>query len=110
MEKEIFMGTNFRELVLDCENRENFCLVKIFRYTLSKSTDMTKITVNHSFTMPVLTCVTMATCDKIWKKGGSNPGIYTDYGKNSCHINLGPIGYKEHFMVNGIIQMSPFAH
>ena len=33
----------------------------------------------------------------------SNPGPYTDYGKNSCAITLGPIGYKEQFMVNGIM-------
>ena len=33
----------------------------------------------------------------------SNPGPYTQYGKNSCDINLGPIGYKEQFMVNGIM-------
>ena len=32
--EEIFAGTNFRELVFDCENRENFCLAKISRYTV----------------------------------------------------------------------------
>ena len=33
----------------------------------------------------------------------SNPGPYTNYvGKNSCDITLGPIGYKEQFMVNVI--------
>ena len=45
----------------------------------------------------------MATCDKIWKDVGSNPGSYTDYGKNSCAINLGSVGCKEQFMVNGIM-------
>ena len=30
--EEIFAGTNFCELVFDCENRENFCLTKISRY------------------------------------------------------------------------------
>ena len=34
---------------------------------------------------------------------GSNPGPYTEYGKNSCAINLGPVGYKVQFMVNGIM-------
>ena len=34
----------------------------------------------------------------------SNPGPWTSYGKNSCDITLGPIGYKEQFMVNGIMQ------
>ena len=33
----------------------------------------------------------------------SNPGPYVQYGKNSCDINLGCIGYKEQFMVNGIM-------
>ena len=33
----------------------------------------------------------------------SNPGPYTEYGKNSCDINLGSIEYKEQFMVNGIM-------
>ena len=33
----------------------------------------------------------------------SNPGPYTFYGKNSCAITLGSIGYKEQFMVNGIM-------
>ena len=63
--KKIFAGTNFRELVLD---HENFCLMKMSHYatTLSKSTNlMTKITVNLNFAMSLLTCVTMATCDKI---------------------------------------------
>ena len=34
LEKEIFAGTNFRELAFDRENRENFCLAKISRYTV----------------------------------------------------------------------------
>ena len=34
LEKEIFVGTNFRELAFDRENRENFCLAKISRYTV----------------------------------------------------------------------------
>ena len=34
----------------------------------------------------------------------SNPGPWTNYGKNSCDITLGSIGYKEQFMVNGIMQ------
>ena len=34
LEEEIFAGTNFRELAFDRENRENFCLAKIFRYTV----------------------------------------------------------------------------
>ena len=36
-EEEIFAGTNFRELAFDRENRENrenFCLAKISRYTV----------------------------------------------------------------------------
>ena len=33
LEEEIFAGTNFR----DHENRENFCLVKISRYTVPMS-------------------------------------------------------------------------
>ena len=34
----------------------------------------------------------------------SNPGPYTNYvGKNSCGTNLGPIGCKEQFMINGIM-------
>ena len=33
--EEIFAGTNFRDLPFDRENRENFCLVKISRYTVS---------------------------------------------------------------------------
>ena len=40
----------------------------------------------------------MTTCDKTWKDVGSNPGPYRECGKNSCDINLGPIGYKEQFM------------
>ena len=32
LEEEIFAETNFRELVFDSENRENFCLAKITRY------------------------------------------------------------------------------
>ena len=32
--KQIFAGTNFRELAFDRENRENFCLAKISRYTV----------------------------------------------------------------------------
>ena len=35
LEEEIFAGTNFRELAFDRENRENFCLAKISRYTVS---------------------------------------------------------------------------
>ena len=35
LEEEIFVGTNFRELAFDRENRENFCLAKISRYTVS---------------------------------------------------------------------------
>ena len=34
LEEEIFAGTNFRELAFDRENRENFCLAKISRYTV----------------------------------------------------------------------------
>ena len=34
LEEEIFAGTNFRELVFDRKNRKNFCLIKIFRYTV----------------------------------------------------------------------------
>ena len=34
LEEEIFVGTNFRELAFHRENRENFCLVKISRYTV----------------------------------------------------------------------------
>ena len=37
LEEEIFAGTNFRELAFDRENRENFCLAKISRYTVSSS-------------------------------------------------------------------------
>jgi len=33
-QQEIFGGRNFRELAFDCENRENFCLAKISRYTV----------------------------------------------------------------------------
>ena len=35
LEEEIFAGTNFRELAFDRENRENFCLAKISRYTVA---------------------------------------------------------------------------
>ena len=38
LEEEIFAGTNFRELAFDRENRENFCLAKISRYTVVTST------------------------------------------------------------------------
>ena len=31
-EEEIFVGTNFRDLAFDRENRENFCLPKMSRY------------------------------------------------------------------------------
>ena len=34
LEEEIFAGANFRELAFDRENRENFCLAKISRYTV----------------------------------------------------------------------------
>ena len=34
LEEEIFAGTNFHELAFDRENRENFCLAKISRYTV----------------------------------------------------------------------------
>ena len=34
LEEEIFARTNFRELAFDRENRENFCLAKISRYTV----------------------------------------------------------------------------
>ena len=34
LEEEIFAGTNFCELAFDRENRENFCLAKISRYTV----------------------------------------------------------------------------
>ena len=34
LEEEIFVGTNFRELAFHRENRENFCLAKISRYTV----------------------------------------------------------------------------
>ena len=37
---------------------------------------------------------------------GSNPRSYTEYGKNSCDITIGVIGYKEHFMVNGIMHVT----
>ena len=37
LEEEIFAGTNFRELAFDRENRENFCLAKISRYTVPVS-------------------------------------------------------------------------
>ena len=50
---------------------------------------MPKIIANHNFAMPLLTYVTTATCDKIRKDVGSNPG---PYGKNCCDINLEPIG------------------
>ena len=36
LEEEFFAGTNFRELAFDRENRENFCLAKISRYTVCK--------------------------------------------------------------------------
>ena len=35
-----------------------------------------------------------------------NPGPYTQYGKNSCDINLEAIGYKEQFMLNGIMHVT----
>ena len=35
---KIFAGTNFRELAFDRENRENFCLAKISRYTVAAYT------------------------------------------------------------------------
>ena len=35
--EQIFAGTNFRKLAFDCENRENFCLMKISRYTVLRS-------------------------------------------------------------------------
>ena len=34
LEEEIFAGTNFCELAFNRENRENFCLTKISRYTV----------------------------------------------------------------------------
>ena len=34
LEKEIFAGTNFRELAFDRKNRKNFCLAKISRHTV----------------------------------------------------------------------------
>ena len=34
LEEEIFAGTNFRKLAFDRENRENFYLAKISRYTV----------------------------------------------------------------------------
>ena len=37
LEEEIFEGTIFREVAFDRENRENFCLAKISRYTISIS-------------------------------------------------------------------------
>ena len=37
LKEEIFAGTNFRELAFDRENRENFCLAKISRYTVCGS-------------------------------------------------------------------------
>ena len=37
LEEDIFAGTNFRELAFDRENRENFCLAKISRYTVFDS-------------------------------------------------------------------------
>ena len=32
LEEEIFTGRNFRKLVFNCENQDNFCLTKISRY------------------------------------------------------------------------------
>ena len=37
LEEEIFARTNFRELAFDRENRENFCLAKISRYTVTQT-------------------------------------------------------------------------
>ena len=37
LEEEIFVGTNFRELAFDHENRKNFCLAKISCYTVCVS-------------------------------------------------------------------------
>ena len=47
LEKEIFAGTNFRELAFDRENRENVCLAKISRYTVSDTEKL--ITTCHAF-------------------------------------------------------------
>ena len=57
-----------------------------------------KIIVNHDSA-----CATMATCDKIWKDVGSNPGSYTEYGKNCCDINHRSYCIKKKFMANGIM-------
>ena len=41
--EEIFAGTNFRELAFDRENRENFCLAKISRYTVAGCSAMFRL-------------------------------------------------------------------
>ena len=39
LEEEIFAGTNFRELAFDRENRKNFSLAKISRYTVLENVE-----------------------------------------------------------------------
>ena len=54
-------------------------VVQLCPTSSSKSTNLiNKNTENHNFAIPPLNCVTMATCDKIWKHVGSNLGPYTE--------------------------------
>ena len=58
LEEEIFAGTNFRELAFDRENRENFCLAKISRYTVSGTVATAKyISINLYMCLLIHTCV-----------------------------------------------------
>ena len=105
---QMHIPTSSYLLISKC-NYHEITSCSMYSTTSSKSTNLVmKITVNRNFTMPLLTCITMVTCDKMWKYVGSNPGPYTEYGKNSCDINLGPIGYEEQFII--LCTMSPFTH
>ena len=75
--KGTYAHTTIQLLVDKRCNYHEIILCGMYGTSSYKSTVMTKIfTVNHNFTMQLLT---MATYDKVWKDVGSNPGSYTDY-------------------------------
>ena len=81
----MYIPTSSYLLTSKCNHHE---ITSCGMYGTVKSTNLMTISVNHNFAMPLLTCVTMAICGKIWKNVGSNPGPYTDYGKNSRDMDL----------------------